>query len=74
MHVGTAQWRGWYPIGSNPTTEIATSWKSVAVLGTVTDGSDSFYYWTEENLTRHHRIGLLEALTERFGEDLHFLE
>jgi len=42
----------------------------VTVLGAVTDDGDSFFCWTEENLTRHHGIRLLEALTERFGEKL----
>jgi hypothetical protein len=41
----------------------------VTVLGAVTDGGDSFFCWTEENLTRNHGIRLLEALKERFGED-----
>jgi hypothetical protein len=41
----------------------------VTVLGAVTDGGDSFFCWTEENLTRNHGIRLLEALKKRFGED-----
>ena len=69
-HVGTVQRNGWFPIGSNPTIETASSWDSVTVLGAVTDDGESFYTWTEENLTRHHGIRLLEALKERFGEDL----
>ncbi|WP_246084516.1 transposase, partial [Salinadaptatus halalkaliphilus] len=69
-HVGTVQRRGWYPIGSNPTIETATSWKSVTVLGAVTDDGDSFYCWTEENLTRFHGIRLLEALKDKFDEEL----
>ncbi|MEF8783758.1 MAG: transposase, partial [Haloarculaceae archaeon] len=36
----------------------------------VTDDGESFYCWTEENLTRHHGIRLLEALKELFGEEL----
>lgn len=40
------------------------------MLGAVTDEGDSFYCWTEENLTRKHGIRLLEALVEEFGEDL----
>ena len=40
------------------------------MLGAVTDDGDSFYCWTEENLTRKHGIRLLDALTERFGEEL----
>ncbi|NKE36089.1 hypothetical protein GWG54_09715 [Natronococcus sp. JC468] len=31
---------------------------------------DSFFCWTEENLTRKHGIRLLEALTDKFGEAL----
>jgi hypothetical protein len=62
--------RGWYPIGSTPTIETAMSWKSVTVLGAVTDDGDSFYCWTDESLIRFHRIRLLEALKERFGEEL----
>jgi hypothetical protein len=62
--------RGWYPIGSNPTIETATACKSVTVLGAVTDEGDSFYCWTDENLTRFHGIRLLEALKERFGDEL----
>ena len=42
----------------------------MTVLGAVTDDGDSFYCWTEENLTRHHGIQLLEALTAQFGEEL----
>ncbi len=42
----------------------------MTVLGAVTDDGDSFYCWTEENLTRHHEIRLLEALTNKFGEEL----
>ena len=68
-HVGTVQRRGWYPIDSNPTIETAASWKSVTVLGAVTDDGDSFYCWTEENLTRFHEIRLLEGLTDKFGEN-----
>ncbi|MFC7058037.1 transposase [Halovenus salina] len=62
--------RGWFPIGSNPTVETSTSWESVTVLGAVTDDGDSFYCWTDENLTRFHGIRLLEALQERFGDEL----
>jgi transposase len=40
------------------------------VLGAVTDDGDSFYFWTEENLTRFHGIRLLKALKERFGDEL----
>ena len=40
------------------------------MLGAVTDDGDSFYCWTEENLTRKHGIRLLDALTKRFGEEL----
>ena len=40
------------------------------MLGAVTDDGDSFYCWTEENLTRKHGIRLLDALTERFNEEL----
>ena len=40
------------------------------MLGAVTDDGDSFYFWTEENLTRFHGIRLLEALKDRFGDDL----
>ena len=68
--VGTVQRNGWYPIGSNPTIEVSTSWKSVTVLGAVTDDGDSFFCWTEENLNGDHGIRLLEALKERFGEEL----
>ena len=42
----------------------------MTVLGAVTDNGDSFYCWTEESLTRHHGICLLEALQEEFGEEL----
>ena len=42
----------------------------MTVLGAVTDDGDSFYCWTEENLTRKHGIRLLDALTERFNEEL----
>jgi len=42
----------------------------VTVLGAVTDDGDSFYCWTEENLTRVHVIRLLEALKDKFGEEL----
>jgi len=42
----------------------------VTVLGAVTDDGDSFFCWTDENLTRFHGIRLLEALKERFGEEL----
>jgi len=42
----------------------------VTVLGAVTDEGDSFYCWTEENVTRFHGIRLLEALKKRFGEEL----
>jgi hypothetical protein len=69
-HVGTVQRRGWYPIGSNPTIETATSWKSVTVLGAVIDDGESFFCWTEDNLSRNHGIRLIEALKERFGEEL----
>lgn len=68
--VGTVQRRGWYPIGSNPTIEVSNSWDKVTVLGAVTDDGDSFYCWTEENLNAQHGIRLLEALKERFGEEL----
>ena len=68
--VGTIQRRGWYPIGSNPTIETSNSWDKVTVLGAVTDDGDSFYCWTEENLTSQQGIWLLGALQERFGEEL----
>jgi transposase len=68
--VGTVQRRGWYPIGSNPTIETSNSWDKVTVLGAVTDDGDSFYCWTEDNLTSREGIWLLGALEERFGEEL----
>lgn len=40
------------------------------MLGAVTDDSDSFYCWTEENLETRHGIWLLGALQEEFGEEL----
>ena len=40
------------------------------MLGAVTDDGDSFYCWTEENLTRFHGIRLLEALKDKFGKEL----
>jgi hypothetical protein len=40
------------------------------VLCAVTDDVDSFYCWTEENLTRFYGIRLLEALKNNFGEEL----
>ena len=42
----------------------------MTVLGAVTDDGDSFFCWTEENLTRNHGIRLLEALKDKFGEEL----
>jgi hypothetical protein len=69
-HVGTVQRHGWYPIGSDLTIETSNSWDKVTVLGAVTDTGESFYCWTEENLTRYHGIRLLEALQEEFGEEL----
>ena len=42
----------------------------MTVLGAVTDDGDSFYCWTEENLTSQQGIWLLGALQERFGEEL----
>jgi hypothetical protein len=38
--------------------------------GNVLGVGDSFYCWTEENLTRFHGIRLLEALKDKFGEEL----
>ena len=69
-HVGTVQRRGWYPIGSNPTIETSNSWDKVTVLGAVTDDGDSFYCWTEENLTRKHGIRFVDALRDEFGEEI----
>jgi len=40
------------------------------VIHAATSDGDSFFCWTEENLTRNHGIRLLEALTDRFGEEL----
>ena len=68
--VGTVQRRGWYPIGSNPTIETSNSWDKVTVLGAVTGDSDSFYCWTEENLTRRHGIWFVDALRDEFGEEI----
>ena len=42
----------------------------MTVLGAVTNDGDSFYCWTEENLTSQQGIWLLGALQKRFGEDL----
>jgi hypothetical protein len=42
----------------------------VTVLGAVTHEGESFYCWTEENLTADHGVRLLGALETRFGEDL----
>lgn len=40
------------------------------MLGAVTHEGESFYCWTEENLTAAHGTRLLGALTARFGEQL----
>lgn len=69
-YVETVRRRGWHPIGSDPTVEILKPWENVTVLGAVTHEGDSFYCWTEENLSADHGIRLLEALIEEFGEDL----
>lgn len=68
--IGTVQRRGWFKIGSEPTVTVTNSWDKVTVLGALTHAGESFYCWTEDNLTRHHGIQFLEALLDEFGEDL----
>lgn len=68
--VGTVDRRAWYLAGSDPRKEVTTSWDKVTVLGAVTNEGESFYCWTEENLTRHHGIHFLKALLDEFGENL----
>lgn len=68
--IGTVQRRGWFRIGSEPTVKVTNSWDKVTVLGAVTHEGESFYCWTEENLTRKHGIRLLKALLDEFGDNL----
>jgi len=68
--IETVQCRGWHRIGSAPTIEVNPSTDRVTVLGAVTHEGESFYCWTEENLTAAHGVRLLGALEARFGEDL----
>jgi hypothetical protein len=42
----------------------------VTLLDAVTDNGDSFYCWTEDNLETQHGIWLVEALKDKFGEEL----
>lgn len=67
---GTVNRRSGYPIGLDPTIENPNSWDEVPVLGAVTDDGDSFCCWTEDNLETQHRIWLMEALKDRFGEEV----
>lgn len=50
--------------------KVTSSWDKVTVLGAISHTGESFYCWTEENLTRRHGIQFLRALLERFGENL----
>ena len=68
--IGTVQRNGWFCIGSDPQVKVGKSWPKVTVLGAITHTGESFYCWTEENLTRHHGIRLLKALLDEFGENL----
>lgn len=69
-YVETVKRRGWHSIGSDPTIEIKQPWEKVTVLGAVTHEGDSFYTWTDENLSADHGIRLLGALVEEFGDGL----
>lgn len=42
----------------------------MTVLGAVTHEGESFYCWTEENLTADHAIRFLAGLQSTFGEQL----
>ena len=68
--IGSLNRRAWYLAGAAPTINTTTSWEKLTVLGAVTSDGESFYCWTEENLTRHHGIRFLKALQEEFGENL----
>jgi transposase len=68
--IGTVQRRGWFRIGSEPTVKVTNSWEKVTVLGALTHEGESFYCWTEDNLTRRHGIQFLKALLDEFGDNL----
>jgi hypothetical protein len=68
--IGSVNRQAWYVAGSAPTINTTTSWDKLTVLGAVTNTGESFYIWTEENLTRKHGIRFLQALREEFGENL----
>lgn len=68
--IGTVQRRGWFRIGAQPRVKVTNSWDKVTVLGAISHTGESFYCWTEENLTRLHGIQFLRALLEEFGTDL----
>lgn len=62
--------RGWFEVGSKPTIDVSNSRQKVTILRAVTHEGESFEVWTEENLTADHGVRLLDALVDRFGEEL----
>lgn len=42
----------------------------MTVLGALTHEGESFYCWTEDNLSTEHGIQLVKALEDEFGDDL----
>ena len=57
-------------MGSDPTVKVTSSWDKVTVLGALTHEGESFYCWTEDNLSRFHGIQFLKALLDEFGDNL----
>lgn len=49
---------------------MTNCWDKLTVVGAVTHTGESFYCWTEDNLTTAHGIRLVKALLEEFGDDL----
>jgi len=60
----------WFPEGERPSLPVTGKWKSIKLLGAVSDSGETFFLPCEVNFNSDTTIRLLDALQTKFGEKI----
>lgn len=71
--VGCDLYRAWFPVGERVKLPYWSSFKSVNLLGAVTEHAESFVASVADSFTSEVTIRFLKALQQEFGEKLHLV-
>ena len=62
--------RAWFPVGERPSIRVTGKWKSLKLLGAVSDEGEAFFLPCEGNFNSETTISWLAALQQEFGEKI----